>query len=339
LIFDNFLRHTGFRRQLTIIVSAAILALALFSSLINSWEASTRMREYFVAQGQRIAENLARQSTLALLYHSAENAHEVVATTLTFPDVDSVQITDTKQQVLLARSHGEVTSQTIPMLKGPLGHAALVGETSDAWRFAAPVYGGKNDASPFELQEQSPQLLGYVHVEIGKNTLNRLTTSLLVGNLVITLSFAVILLVVVRLLTRHMINPLNALSNLMHRAEEGESGMRAEPSGPRDLIEMATAFNKMMNVLEQREAELKESRDAAVNMALLKAQFAATVSHEVRTPLNGVVGMLDMLKEMSLTKRQAECVDVAWNSSRTLIELINNILDFSKMEAGKLSAR
>jgi diguanylate cyclase (GGDEF)-like protein len=337
LIFDNFLRHTGFRRQLTIIVSAAILALALFSSLINSWEASTRMREYFVAQGQRIAENLARQSTLALLYHSAENAHEVVATTLTFPDVDSVQITDTKQQVLLARSHGEVTSQTIPMLKGPLGHAALVGETSDAWRFAAPVYGGKNDASPFELQEQSPQLLGYVHVEIGKNTLNRLTTSLLVGNLVITLSFAVILLVVVRLLTRRMINPLNALSKLMHRAEEGESGMRAEPSGPRDLIEMATAFNKMMNVLEQREAELKESRDAAVNTALLKAQFAATVSHEVRTPLNGVVGMLDMLKEMSLTKRQAECVDVAWNSSRTLIELINNILDFSKMEAGKLS--
>ncbi|HZV63342.1 MAG TPA: response regulator, partial [Telluria sp.] len=69
----------------------------------------------------------------------------------------------------------------------------------------------------------------------------------------------------------------------------------------------------------------------------MKAQFAATVSHEVRTPLNGVVGMLDMLKETSLNKRQAECVDVAWNSSRTLIELINNILDFSKMEAGKLT--
>jgi diguanylate cyclase (GGDEF)-like protein len=147
----------------------------------------------------------------------------------------------------------------------------------------------------------------------------------------------VILLVVVRLLTRHMINPLNALSNLMRRAEAGDSGMRAAPDGPRDIIEMAVAFNKMMIVLEQREAELKDSRDAAVSMALMKAQFAATVSHEVRTPLNGVVGMLDMLKEMNLNKRQAECVDVAWNSSRTLIELINNILDFSKMEAGKLT--
>jgi diguanylate cyclase (GGDEF)-like protein len=89
-------------------------------------------------------------------------------------------------------------------------------------------------------------------------------------------------------------------------------------------------------VLEEREAELKQSRDEALRAALLKAQFAATVSHEVRTPLNGVVGMLDMLKEMRLTRRQQECVDVAWNSSRALIELINDILDFSKMEAGKL---
>jgi diguanylate cyclase (GGDEF)-like protein len=337
LIFQHFLRRTGFRSQLTIIVSAAILGLALFSSLINSWEARTRMRDYFVEQGQRIAENLARQSTLALLYHSAENAQEVVATTLTFPDVLSVQISDARQQVLLTQAQSGMTPAAPPELRLPLAQAALFAETSDAWRFVAPVFGGQGDASPFELQEQKPQLLGYVHVAIGKGTLDRLTMSLLVGNLVITLSFAAILLAVVRLLTRHMINPLNALSDLMRRAEAGESGMRAAPAGPRDLIEMAFAFNKMMNVLEQREAELKDSRDAAVNTALMKAQFAATVSHEVRTPLNGVVGMLDMLKEMSLNKRQAECVEVAWNSSRTLIELINNILDFSKMEAGKLS--
>ena len=336
-MFHHFLRRTGFRRQLTVLVSAAILGLALFSSLINSWEASSRMRDYFVEQGQRIAENLARQSTLALLYHSAENAHDVVATTLTFPDVLSVQITDARHVVLLSKAQPGGKADLAPVLQQPLAHAALAAESDDAWRFAAPVFGGQGDASPFELQESKPQLLGYVHVAIGKDTLKRLTWSLLLGNLAITLSFAVILLAVVRLLTRHMINPLNALSNLMRRAESGESGMRAAPAGPRDLIEMAVAFNKMMNVLEQREAELKESRDAAVSMAHMKAQFAATVSHEVRTPLNGVVGMLDMLKEMSLNKRQAECVEVAWNSSRTLIELINNILDFSKMEAGKLS--
>jgi len=139
LIFRDFLRRTGFRRQLTVIVSAAILALALFSSVINAWEASTRMGEHFVEQGQRIAENLARQSTLALLYHSAENAQEVVATTLTFPDVSNVQITDTKQQVLLSRSQPGAAPVAAPSVSTPLASAMLAGETGNAWRFIAPV--------------------------------------------------------------------------------------------------------------------------------------------------------------------------------------------------------
>ncbi|WP_225984573.1 EAL domain-containing protein [Noviherbaspirillum aerium] len=337
----NYLSRTGFRRQLTVVVSAAILGLALFSSLMNSWEASRRMEDYMVEQGQRIAENLARQSILALLYRSPDNVREGIAATLAFPDVLQVEITDTTGASLHAQSKPGVTVKAIAaqearVLKAPSMHAVLAGDTSGEWYFSAPVYGGQADSSPFEMQEREPQLLGHVHVVVGKGTHNRLVASLLVGNLAITLSFAAVLLGIMRLLARHMIRPLNALSKLMGRAEAGESGMRAVPGGPRDIIDMAHAFNKMMDVLEEREAELKQSRDEAVRTALGKTQFAATVSHEVRTPLNGVVGMLDMLKEMRLTKRQQECVDIAWNSARSLVELINDILDFSKMEAGKL---
>ncbi len=189
----------------------------------------------------------------------------MVGTTLTFPDVLSVHITDTKQRLLLSKSQKGATLDGATLAGSSQSTAGLVSETNDAWHFSAPVFGGQGDASPFELQERQPTLLGYVHVEIGKGTLNKLTLSLLIGNLVITLSFAIVLLAIVRMATRHMINPLNALSALMHRAEGGESGMRAVPAGPRDLIDMATAFNKMMDVLESREAELKESRDAAVS--------------------------------------------------------------------------
>ncbi|WP_338848628.1 EAL domain-containing protein [Massilia sp. W12] len=335
-MFRNYLRRTGFSLQLTVIISTAILGLALFSSMTNSLEASRRMRGYFVEQGERIAENLARQSTLALLYHSGDNAREGVATTLTFPDVLQVEITNANHKPLVIQAKAGARNANFPKLPPQiLSIAKMEHETGEWWRFGAPVYEGQAESSPFEEARQ-PQLLGYVHVVIAKNTLNRLTTSLFITNLAVTLLFTAILLLLVNWLTRHALIPLNALSNLMRRAEAGESGMRAEAQGPRDLIEMAHAFNKMMNVLEEREEELKQSRDKAVNMALMKAQFAATVSHEVRTPLNGVVGMLDMLKEMNLTKRQQECVEVAWSSSRTLIDLINNILDFSKMEAGKL---
>ncbi|WP_292937371.1 EAL domain-containing protein [Noviherbaspirillum sp.] len=336
-MFRDSLSRTGFRSQLTITVTAAILGLALFSSLMNSWEAGRRMEGYLVEQGQRIAENLARQSILALLYRSPENVREGVATTLAFPDVLQVEITDAAHKVLLSQAKAGVDLPPQSRITGqPVSRATLEQQTDNEWYFSAPVYGGQSDSSPFEMQERQPQLLGYVHVTIGKGTLNKLIASLLIGNLAVTLSFAAVLLGIMRLLARRMLQPLQALSKLMGRAEAGESGMRAVPNGPRDIVEMAHAFNKMMGVLEEREAELKQSRDEALHTALMKTQFAATVSHEVRTPLNGVVGMLDMLKEMQLTKRQQECVDVAWNSSRALIELINDILDFSKMEAGKL---
>ncbi len=337
-MFRDTLRRTGFRRQITVIATVAILGLALFSSLMNSLEGSRRMRGYIVEQGQRIAENLARQSILALLYHSPDNAREGVAVTLAFPDVHQVEIVDMNHHVVLSQGKSG-SSLPLPFLgishNAVIKQAMLEKETDEQWTFGAPVYGGQTE-DPFDLQEHRPQLLGYVHVAIGKGTLHHLVNSLLVVNLAITLSFAIILLGLMRFLVGRMTVPLNALSNLMRRAEAGESGLRAIPDGPRDISSMSIGFNKMMTVLEERELELKQSRDAAIRAALTKSQFATTVSHEVRTPLNGVIGMLDMLKEMRLTKPQQECVDVAWNSSHALLELINDILDFSKMEAGKL---
>ncbi|WP_211471572.1 EAL domain-containing protein [Collimonas humicola] len=337
-MLQAYLRRTGFRRQLMAIVTISILGLALFSSLMNSWQTNRSVRGYLIEQGLHIAENLARQSTLALLYHSADNVREEVATTLAFPDVIQVEITDTAHKVLLLETKaGRTVKPTEDLRSGVvLSKAVLEQENDKEWRFGAPVYQGHEAASPFELQENKPQLLGYVYIVLGKGTMNRLVFSLLMVNLAITLSFALILLGIMRLLARNLLRPLNALSELMGRAEAGESGMRAMREGPRDIIDMAQAFNKMMAVLEERELELKQSRDQALHAAMMKAQFAATVSHEVRTPLSGVVGMLDMLREMRLSKPQMECVEVAWSSAHTLIDLINDVLDFSKMEANKL---
>ena len=200
-------------------------------------------------------------------FHSADNAKEGVATTLAFPDVLQVKILDGAGKVLLSQVKAGV--QALPERSGSgrvaVTRPTLERETDDAWFFSAPVYGGQPDeASPFEVQERQRQLLGHVQVVLGKGTLNRLVLSLLLGNLAISLSFALILLGLTRLLARHMTRPLNALSELMRRAEAGESGMRADPEGPRDIVEMSTAFNKMMAVLEEREAELKHSRDEAI---------------------------------------------------------------------------
>ncbi len=180
-MLHDYFRRTGFRSQLTVIVTSAILVLALFSSLINSWESSRRMRAYLIEQGQQIAENLARQSILALLYHSPENAREVVATTLAFPDVLQVEITDAANKVLLSetRAATQIEAMQRPRPDASLNKARLVQETDDAWRFDAAVHNGEAAASPYELAERKPKLLGYVHIVLSKDTMKRMVISLL----------------------------------------------------------------------------------------------------------------------------------------------------------------
>ena len=84
----------------------------------------------------------------------------------------------------------------------------------------------------------------------------------------------------------------------------------------------------------QMEEELRAARDAALEAARLKAAFLANMSHELRTPLNGVLGMLDLLRTSSLGVEQHEYAEIAYRSGDVLLTLINDVLDFSKIESG-----
>ncbi len=93
------------------------------------------------------------------------------------------------------------------------------------------------------------------------------------------------------------------------------------------LIPLYSAF-----LLDKLHHALHEAKQAN----LYKSRFLANMSHELRTPLNGVIGMGELLRETSLTFDQHELVNSMHNSATTLLELIENILDISKIEAGKL---
>ncbi len=87
---------------------------------------------------------------------------------------------------------------------------------------------------------------------------------------------------------------------------------------------------------KSREAELREARDAAMAGDRAKGQFLATMSHEVRTPLNGIVGFTSLLLETPLTVEQREYVQTIRMSTEALIQLTGDILDFARIESGKL---
>ena len=92
----------------------------------------------------------------------------------------------------------------------------------------------------------------------------------------------------------------------------------------------------MMSELEDAHAELDRARQAAEAASTAKSQFLANMSHEIRTPMNGVLGMLQLVLESTLESKQRDRLETAYRSAQSLLILLNDILEFSKLEAGRV---
>jgi signal transduction histidine kinase/CheY-like chemotaxis protein len=205
---------------------------------------------------------------------------------------------------------------------------------------------------PLEFNRSSfdrPQRVGELTIvssieQVYQDILDRALLNLLFQSIVVMLGTLGLLLIVRVALSRHLETMADYAAKLnLDALVEPLQLRRRSPSRPDELSELEQALNKMrLQILEdtrslrQTTIQTQGERDEAIRANHAKNQFLANVSHELRIPLQSVLGYANLLTDTPLDQEQREYVNTLLNASESLSSIINDLLDISSMEAGKL---
>lgn len=284
-------------------------------------------------KGQLIAVQLASTADYFVLTGNPSIISPLTRVLLDDKDVEFIEIEDIAGGLLFSQSDMKFDQTPDQREKGLL-----------RWYQADIIqYDVLADDDDWFAKQKQEKILGQVRVGLSTSFVEHRQNEIILNAFLIATVAMGICGLVAWLSGARLATPISRLSVIVERMAQGDYSARTAETANGEVKQLQEGVNTLAKELQKSEEvqqhyveSLIKEREASEQANKAKSEFLAVMTHELRTPMNGVLGMLQLMQSTALSKEQDEYVEIALSSGDHLLGLINDILDFSKIEQGSI---
>lgn len=343
------MRRLGIKFQILLITLIPVFLTDLFFTYTHFESSIKQAEELLQSKGQIIAKQLAGAAEFELISGHDQQIQSMLNQTIDTNAVVRASVYDLQGKIVAKSVSAEYDPRDVPSYfyyRSPIASQS----TTHPDVFA-----------PDQVINTSISTIGWVHLYVSRRQLESTKSRITEDSIIFFVIILVLSIILIVVIGRSITQPIFILLEHLQKVETGRLGETIEPLAPNEIGAVQKGFNRMTRALlsnrkqlndkiqqathqlseaitdmETKNRELGFARDEAQDANRIKSEFLANMSHEIRTPINGIKGFISLMSRSGLNSTQNRYADIILKSTIDLTNIINEILDFSKMESGKL---